>query len=126
MYALATVPLINKVKTNGLCQVWDTDDAAGGRKLASLKQWWNNSNLKVSKKQKKFLGTNVNITTRGIKYLGTPLGNHKFCRDFLQAKIKEWTIQIEKLSSFAQSQPHAAHCIYTWYCWKMEDGRWNL
>ena len=42
MYALATVPLINKVKTNGLCQVWDTDDAAGGRKLASLKQWWNN------------------------------------------------------------------------------------
>ena len=42
MYALATVPLIDKVKTNGLRQVWYADDAAGGRKLASLRQWWNN------------------------------------------------------------------------------------
>ena len=39
MYALATVPLMDKVKTNGLRQVWYADDAAGGRKLASLRQW---------------------------------------------------------------------------------------
>ena len=64
---------------------------------------------------------NANITTRGKNYLGAPLGNHKFCRDFLQAKIKEWAILIEKLSSFAQSQPHGVgECIYTWYCWKMD------
>ena len=31
----------------------------------------------------------------------------------MQAKIKEWTAQIEKLSSFAQSQPHAAHSAFT-------------
>ena len=42
MHALATVPLIDKVKTNGLRQVWYADDAAGGGKLASLRQWWNN------------------------------------------------------------------------------------
>ena len=40
MYALATVPLIDK--TNGLLQVWYADDAAGAGKLASLRQWWNN------------------------------------------------------------------------------------
>ena len=37
MYALATVPLIYKVKANGLRQVWYADDAAGGGKLASLR-----------------------------------------------------------------------------------------
>ena len=39
---LAMAVYADKVKTNGLCQVWYEDDAAGGRKLASLRQWWNN------------------------------------------------------------------------------------
>ena len=43
MYALATVPFIDKVKTNGFRQVWYATDATGGGKLALLRQWWNNS-----------------------------------------------------------------------------------
>ena len=134
MYALATVPLIDKVKTNGLRQVWYADDTACGGKLASLRQWWNNlSSLgpkfgylpngckswlivkpeSFEEANKKFVDTNINITTRGKNYLGASLGNHKFCRDFLHGKVKEWIIQIEKLSSFAQSQPHAKHYAFT-------------
>ena len=134
MYVLATVPLIDKVKTNGLRQEWYGDDAAGGGKLASLRQWWNNLGS---------LGPNFGYLPNGCKswlivkperfekakkgischkcgnhsirenYLGAPLENHKFCHDFLQAKIKEWTIQIDKLPSFAQSQPHAVHSAFT-------------
>lgn len=40
MYTLATVPLINKIQSEGNCLVWYADDAAAGGKLSSIRQWW--------------------------------------------------------------------------------------
>ncbi len=40
MYALATIPLIQKLSTEVL-QVWYADDATAAGKLPSLREWWN-------------------------------------------------------------------------------------
>jgi hypothetical protein len=39
MYALATIPLIKKLKGNSK-QIWYADDAAAIGKLADLRVWW--------------------------------------------------------------------------------------
>ena len=38
MYAVAILPLINRIK-NGVKQIWYADDAAGGL-LTDLREWW--------------------------------------------------------------------------------------
>ena len=40
MFALATLPLIAKTKTDGSKQAWFADDAAAGGILQSLRSWW--------------------------------------------------------------------------------------
>ena len=40
MFALATLPLIAKTKTDGSKQAWFADDAAAGGILRSLRSWW--------------------------------------------------------------------------------------
>jgi hypothetical protein len=39
MYAVASIPLIRAVATEGVRQIWYADDSAGGGKVAQLKQW---------------------------------------------------------------------------------------
>ena len=42
MYALATVPLISKVRTEQTKQIWYADDAAAAADtIGGLRQWWN-------------------------------------------------------------------------------------
>ena len=40
MFALASVPLIKQVTTNGATQAWFADDASPGGKATSIQQWW--------------------------------------------------------------------------------------
>ena len=40
MYAIATVPLIEKIASDGVKQIWYADDAAVGGDLVSIKKWW--------------------------------------------------------------------------------------
>ena len=40
MYALAVVPLLRSIHTDGASQVWFTDDASGSGILNALRQWW--------------------------------------------------------------------------------------
>ena len=46
MYALATIPLIKKLKINveKVNQVWYADDAAGTGDINSLREWWDQLN----------------------------------------------------------------------------------
>ena len=53
-----------------------------------------------------FAGTGGNITTERVQYLGAPFGNIDFTKCF----VKE---QVDKLSEFAQLQPHIAFCTLT-------------
>ncbi len=47
MYALATVPLIKKLKenVNDINQVWYADDASGSGTINSLRLWWDQINI---------------------------------------------------------------------------------
>ena len=130
MYALATVPLLKKVQTEGSTQVWYADDAAAGGKIQAVKQWWEKLSIHGEKfgyfpnakkswlivkpncleeAKRVFSKTAVNITSEGRKYLGAALGTENFCNGYLSDAILDWTRQIDKLASIAQSQPQAAH-----------------
>ena len=57
MYALATIPLIRKLKNslNDVNQIWYADDAAGAGKVKTLHEWWdqNVKNMATSPTQAK-------------------------------------------------------------------------
>ena len=59
-----------------------------------------------------FEGTGVNVTDVGKRYLGGALGSEGFIAKFAESKISEWTKEIERLSDFARSQPHAAFVAF--------------
>lgn len=134
MYALATVPLITKLKLSENRQVWYADDAAAGGKLEKVRDWWHllcdkgpkygyfpNGKKSwlivkpdaIDKARQLFNNTSVNITSEGHKYLGSAIGTETFRKTFLQQKIIEWTNEIADLARIARSQPHAAYAAFT-------------
>ena len=48
------------------------------------------------------------ITTEGKRHLGALLGSEDFRKIYCEEKVNEWCAEIEKLSDYAKSQPHAA------------------
>ena len=109
MYALGVLPLIHSLSTNAIKQVWYADDATASGELSKIRSWWehlveigpqygyfpNASKTWMIVKKEKFEeaqvvfdGTGVNVT---------------------QEKVLEWTKEIEVLSTFAVSQPHASY-----------------
>ena len=135
-YALATRPLIEALssETSNLKQIWYADDATAAGKISSLKKWWDKLssigpsygyfvNLAKSWLVTKddhlltasdlFGDTNVNITSEGRSVLGSPIGKPSFIESFVNEKVQEWTNDIENLSMFADSQPHAAYSALT-------------
>ena len=60
-----------------------------------------------------FHNTNLNITKEGRRYLGSALGNDSFLEAFVRNKVAGWVKEIETLSEFAKTQPHAAFAVYT-------------
>ena len=54
------------------------------------------------------------VTQEGKRYQGATLGTRTFTENFVSEKILEWTKEVEVLSAFAVSQPHASSiCCYT-------------
>ena len=134
MFGLATVPMIERLKSANTVQCWFADDGAAGGRLRHLWQWWeglakigpqygyypNESKthlvVKPQKEQearKVFKSTEVQITCAGRSYLGGALGTKLFEEEFMAGKIVQWTKEIQKLAEFARSQPHAAHAAFT-------------
>ncbi len=60
-----------------------------------------------------FEGMGVNITQEGKRHLGAALGTGTFIESYVQNKVSEWVCEIEVLSSFAVTQPHAAYAAFT-------------
>ena len=135
MYALATVPLINRLNVaTDLKQVWYADDAAASGSLSSLRVWWDhlsslgpafgyhaNANKTwlltkedhLSRAKDLFGDTLVNITTHGRPHLGAPLGSNEFLCQFVTEKVNQWTQELLLLSDIAKAQPHAAYAALT-------------
>ena len=122
MFALATLPLIAKTKTDGSKQAWFADDAAAGGILQSLRSWWDTlvengpsfgyypNALKTylvvkpgkeDQARKIFEGTAVQITIEGRRYLGGALGTQEFVEKFMADKVSDWSSEVRRLAKFA-------------------------
>jgi len=134
MYALATVPLINSLRSHdGVKQVWYADDATASGSLSSLRDWWDslssigpafgyNANATktwlltkdkhLSRAKSIFHDTHVNITSSGRPHLGAALGSKDFINQFVMDKVNIWNEQLVLLSEIAKSQPHAAYAAF--------------
>ena len=131
MYAIGILPLIWKL--DNAKQIWFTDDAAAGGSVPQLKEWWDkllelgpaygyypnpqktwlivkDENEEMAKEMFKYSG--VNITTSGRKHLGAALGSEEFLKKFMEAKIDDWCLEIEKLSEIARREPHSAYSAF--------------
>ena len=134
LYALATIPLINRLSNiPDLQQIWYADDAAAAGTLSSLRHWWDdlchsgpsfgyNPNASktwlitkehhLSQASDLFMGSGVNITPQGRPYLGAALGSEKFCEQFIASKVSEWNEELTLLAKIATTQPHASFAAF--------------
>ena len=134
MFALATVPLIRAVATQGTSQTWFADDTASGGKFRAMRVWWDALSAigpkygyhpnalktylltKVEREAEAklaFAGTGVQITSEGRRYLGGAFGEPDFKTQFLHEKVSTWTGEIERLATIARTQPHASFAALT-------------
>ena len=103
MYALATIPLIKKLKCNTK-QIWYADDAAAIGKIADLRVWWDHliregpdfgyfpnpsKTWSVTKEGydavgvSTFADTGVNLTPYGRPYLRAAIGSEDFVQKYI-------------------------------------------
>ena len=134
MYAIAITPLIHHLEDEEIKQVWFADDAAAGGNLAGLKAWWdriidlgpeygyhpNASKTWLIVKEETlaeattvFEETGVAITAEGKRHFGAAIGTHNFIERYVQQKVSAWAHEVDRLSSIAITQPHAAHAAFT-------------
>ena len=134
MYAVAITPLIKSLENDKTKQAWFADDATAGGTLTGLRKWWNllvergpdfgyhpnplKTNLVVREEsatnaKEVFKGTNISITEQGKRHLGAALGTRSFVESYVKAKVSEWVNAVERLSSIAHTQPHAAYAALT-------------
>ena len=134
MYAIGTLPLIQSLSNEGIKQAWYANDSAACGSLVHLRSWWdhlaevgpsygyhpNASKTWLIVKEDKleaattaFEGTGVNITLEGKRHLGAALGTRSFVISYVQKMVSEWVREMDQLSSFAVSQPHAAYAAFT-------------
>ena len=134
MYAIAITPLIHRLEDRVNKQVWFADDATAGGDLARLKTWWDriseigpdygyypnpsktwlivkDSNLEEATTL--FQGTGVSITAEGKRHLGAAIGTNSFVESYVKRKVSGWVHEVQRLSSIAVTQPHAAYAAFT-------------
>ena len=134
MYAIAITPLIHRLEDRVNKQVWFADDATAGGDLARLRTWWDriseigpnygyypnpsktwlivkDSNLEEATTL--FQGTGVSITAEGKRHLGAAIGTNSFVESYVKRKVSGWVHEVERLSSIAVTQPHAAYAAFT-------------
>jgi len=139
IYALATVPLLRKMKSTQPAEdparhVAYADDAVGAGKVGNLRIWWDAIceygphfgyfiNAKKSwiiikphmraETDQAFQGTGINITTDGQRHLGASLGSNKYREEFVHDLVDGWVKQIRMLAKIAKIDPHCAYTAYT-------------
>ena len=119
MYALATVPLLNKLKSTQpdvepVRHVAFADDAIGTGKIRNLCTWWDaicevgphfeyyinapkswiivKPHLQEEAEQV-FMGTGIKITTEGKRHLGAALGNERYREEYVGNLVNDWVKQ---------------------------------
>ncbi|KAL5505646.1 hypothetical protein EMCRGX_G007111 [Ephydatia muelleri] len=133
MYALAILPLIRRIADN-VQQAWYADDAIATGSLKNLRIWWDKlvtvgpsygyfvnavKTWLITKEETHtraldiFKDTQIRITKEGKPHLGAALGTSSYITEFVKAKVKNWSLELEQLASIANTQPHAAFSALT-------------
>ena len=60
-----------------------------------------------------FQNAGISITADGKRHLGAALGSRQFVEEYVQKGVDGWVKEIDRLSSFAVSHPHAAYVAFT-------------
>ena len=116
-------------------QVWFADDATAGGQLTPLREWWDHLQLigpdygyhpnalktwlivnddKLEAATAAFEGTGVNITCQGRRHLGAAVGTRTFVEEYVQHKVADWVVEVERLSLIAKhSSSCCLCCVYT-------------
>ena len=134
MYAVATVPLIEKIANDGVKQTWYADDAAAGGDLVNIKKWWDDlqrlgpdygyiPNPRKTQLLVKdhlldaasdlFRETGITVCSEGTRYLGAAIGTDTFVKSFIQGKVGGWVHEVKCLSTIAVEQPQSAYAAFT-------------
>ena len=134
MYAIGTTPLIHRLLTEDVRQAWFADDASAAGALHALRRWWDRlieigpeygyfpnasktwlivKEESLSHAQDVFCGSGVQITNEGNRHLGAAIGSNSFREKYVKDKVATWVEEIDRLTSIAESQPHAAYAALT-------------
>ena len=114
-------------------QTWYADDAAGGGKLTELKIWWDKLGVqgplfgyypKPSKswiivkeqylEEAKLMFPDLNVTSKGQRYLGSFIGTEDGKKEFMKTKVLEWCKDLRHLSDIAVREPQAAYAAFVY------------
>ena len=130
MYGLGTLPLVNMFAVVKRC--FYAEDGAGAGELSRLRKWWDSlivngpkygyypnadkTNLVVKEDLQEAASTHFSDTGVRIrtvrKYLGALIGDDLGKRQYLQSKYEKFSDMVDKISTIAQSEPHAAYSGY--------------
>ena len=135
-YSISTAGIIQTTKTltPTVHQVWLADDAAAAGTIQKLYEWYNilvvegkkcgyfvygkKSWLIVKSEQiaelaRSLFGDTVNIRTEGKIHIGAVIGSEEYKKEYCDELVNNWVNQLNVLSDFATTQPHAAYIAYT-------------
>ena len=133
-YAISLRPLMEDLSSCSDFQLFYADDGASAGKLIKIREWWQklcergpgygylpngSKSILLVKEQylqkaiDTFAGTDVIITTEGVRYLGSPIGTTEFKTNFVSEKVEEWSNQLKALSEIATSEPQCAYSGFT-------------
>jgi len=57
--------------------------------------------------------TCVNVTSDGRPHLGAVIGSTIYTAQYVSSKVTTWVRELQLLSSFATSEPHAVYAAFT-------------
>ena len=136
MYALALLPLVERVNTNSsVTQTWYADDTTAAGKIARLREWWDAlvthgptfgyhvnpskthliiKGSHLSAASSVFGDTQVKITSEGRPHLGAALSTtSSFPELYVKCKVERWCEELLQLCSIAHTHPQAAFAAFT-------------
>ena len=78
-----------------------------------MKTWLIVKEDHMEEAKNQFKDSGVSITPEGRRHLGAAVGTPQFISAYVEQKVAEWVKEVERLSSIAITQLHAAYAAFT-------------
>ena len=130
----ARFPLSTRLTNDSVKQAWYADNASAAGNIHALRHWWDHlvqlgpeygyypnapkTCLIVKEEilplaETVFEGSGVSITKEGKRHLGAAIGTEAFKEAYVQDKVETWVQEVDRLTTIAETQPHAAYAAFT-------------